>query len=126
MKKYSRQRETVLQTLCENPVHPTAETLYFMVKQVLPNISLATVYRNLNLLKKERSIISFDCGDDKEHFDANTLPHAHLKCTECGKVSDIFLDESQIKCLQNVHGGEFQLVYSGRCARCDKDKNNLN
>lgn len=126
MKKYSRQRELILNTLCDNPVHPTAENLYFMVKKTLPDISLATVYRNLNSLKQEGSIISFDCGDDKEHFDANISPHAHLKCLACEQVSDIFLSDNELHCLKGIHEGEFQLVYIGFCTRCNKIKNKSN
>ena len=45
--KYSRQRELILETVMENPVHPTADTVYAMVREQEPNISLGTVYRNL-------------------------------------------------------------------------------
>ena len=47
---YSRQREVILETLKENVVHPTAEYLYSILKEKEPNISLATLYRNLNQL----------------------------------------------------------------------------
>jgi len=47
---YSRQREIILNTLRTNPVHPTADELHEMVKGQDPNISIATVYRNLNQL----------------------------------------------------------------------------
>lgn len=45
---YSRQREIILNTLKENVVHPTAEYLYGVLHEKEPNISLATLYRNLN------------------------------------------------------------------------------
>ena len=51
--KYSRQRELILETVMENPVHPTADTVYAMVREQEPNISLGTVYRNLNLLAEQ-------------------------------------------------------------------------
>lgn len=47
---YSRQREIILETLKENVVHPTAEYLYGILQEKAPNISLATLYRNLNQL----------------------------------------------------------------------------
>ena len=47
---YSRQREVILNTLKSNVVHPTAEYLYSVLKETEPNISLATLYRNLNQL----------------------------------------------------------------------------
>lgn len=46
--KYLKQREIILRTLQQNAIHPTADKLYELVKKKLPDISLATVYRNLN------------------------------------------------------------------------------
>ena len=48
--KYSRQRESIKEYLSSTREHPTADTVYLHVKQEYPNISLGTVYRNLNLL----------------------------------------------------------------------------
>ena len=48
--KYSRQRASIIEYLKNTSSHPTADTVYMHVKQVYPNISLGTVYRNLNLL----------------------------------------------------------------------------
>ncbi len=118
MKKYSAQREIIYKTLAENPVHPTAEQLYILVRKELPSVSLATVYRNLNLLKNENSVITFDCEDNKEHFDATVKPHAHFRCSHCGEIEDIFFDDNVLKVLNDLHGGDFKLVYNGICDRC--------
>ncbi|MEG0018555.1 MAG: transcriptional repressor, partial [Hydrogenoanaerobacterium sp.] len=48
--KYSRQRELVMNAVVNNPVHPTADYVYSHLREENPNISLGTVYRNLNLL----------------------------------------------------------------------------
>ena len=48
--KYSRQREAIKHYLASTKEHPTADTVYMHVKKEFPNISLGTVYRNLNLL----------------------------------------------------------------------------
>ena len=48
--KYSRQRASIKEYLAKPPSHPTADTVYLHVKEEFPNISLGTVYRNLNLL----------------------------------------------------------------------------
>ncbi len=53
---YSRQRELILDTLVKNPVHPTAEKLFAIIKKEYPeaNIGIATVYRNLSKLAARR------------------------------------------------------------------------
>lgn len=85
----SKQRDLILQTLQENPVHPTAEQLYAMVKEKAPGISLATVYRNLNLLA-DNGIIKKICGlDGLAHFDHFVHNHYHFICSQCHKVYDV-------------------------------------
>lgn len=48
--KYSRQRESIKEFLTGRTDHPTADFVYENMKQIYPNISLGTVYRNLSLL----------------------------------------------------------------------------
>lgn len=87
--KYSKQRELVLKILQENVVHPTADTLYEMIKKEMPSISLATVYRNLNLLAENGLISKVEGVDGVQRFDHNLHPHYHFICTKCNKVYDI-------------------------------------
>ena len=48
--KYSRQRESIKEFLQGRTDHPTADTVYTNIREIYPNISLGTVYRNLALL----------------------------------------------------------------------------
>ena len=48
--KYSRQRESIKASLMNRKDHPTADAVYASIREEFPNISLGTVYRNLNLL----------------------------------------------------------------------------
>lgn len=89
MNKYSRQREIILKTLNENRIHPTAETVYEIIKKNLPNISLATVYRNLNLLSEKGIIKRLEGVDGIFRFDACIDEHHHFVCTKCGNIYDI-------------------------------------
>ncbi len=87
--KHSRQREAVLNYLRSTTSHPTAEDIYFVVRDEFPKISLGTVYRNLNLLADQGVILKLNCGDGIEHFDADTSPHNHFICRHCGRVIDL-------------------------------------
>ena len=60
--KYSRQREAILAYLHSTKEHPTAEVIYEQVRKEYPRISLATVYRNLNLLVSCGKVIKVNCG----------------------------------------------------------------
>lgn len=87
--KYSRQREAIKNFLMTRKDHPTAETVYCNVREIYPNISLGTVYRNLTLLSDMGEIQKLHLEDGIDHFDADTHPHNHFLCTECGTVLDI-------------------------------------
>lgn len=90
--KYSRQREVIQDFLMTRKDHPTADVVYMNVRQQYPNISLGTVYRNLTLLSDMGEITRLRVGDGVDHFDADTSPHHHFVCTECGSVIDLDME----------------------------------
>lgn len=87
--KYSRQREAVKNFLMTRKDHPTADVVYLNVRREFPNISLGTVYRNLTLLSDLGEIRKLHFNDGVDHFDADTSPHYHFICAECGQVLDL-------------------------------------
>lgn len=123
--KYSRQREEIKKFLMERKDHPTAEVVYRNVRERCPSISLATVYRNLSLLADTGEIARLRIGDGTDHFDADTSPHYHFVCTECGAVMDIktgCLDSVMEAAGENFDGqieGHITYFY-GICGRCGR------
>lgn len=91
--KYSRQRESIKHFLAERHDHPTADTIYMGIKEIYPNISLGTVYRNLALLTELGEIQKICTGDGADRFDGNMAPHNHFICTECHKLIDLDMDD---------------------------------
>ncbi|WP_034632896.1 Fur family transcriptional regulator [Maridesulfovibrio bastinii] len=87
----SKQRELILEELRGVTSHPTADELYEMVRKRMPNISLGTVYRNLELLASHGVILKIETGG-KNRFDGNSKIHPHLRCTNCGKVEDLDIE----------------------------------
>ena len=69
--KYSRQRESVKACLMSRRDHPTAEAIYASIREEYPNISLGTVYRNLNLLEELGEVRKLRCGNGPDHFDGD-------------------------------------------------------
>ena len=113
MKRYSRQRELILQSLKNRTDHPTAEKLYLDLKEQMPELGIATVYRNLSELCEEGDIIKIKSkkhGPDR--FDGNIMPHIHFECNSCQELFDIFLYDNQIEKLNN----EIKKIASGVCA----------
>ena len=72
--KYSRQRESIKNYLASTTEHPTADTVYMHVKEEFPNISLGTVYRNLNLLTDLGEAVKITTPDGGDRFDGDVRP----------------------------------------------------
>lgn len=122
IKRFSKQRELVYQAVCGTTEHPTAETVYNWLKPENPALSLGTVYRNLNQLVEEGTILRLPFP--VERYDANTKPHAHFLCQVCGNVYDIMdirydhaLDR-QAELLSGHTIDQHELVFDGTCVHC--------
>ncbi len=87
--RMTKQRKVILEELRKVTSHPTADEIYDMVRQRLPRISLGTVYRNLDVLAEHGEILKLESAGSQKRFDANMMPHAHIRCVHCGKVGDV-------------------------------------
>lgn len=125
MVKYSRQREAILNQVKNRGDHPTAETLYAELKPGMPNLSLATVYRNLRKLE-ELGEITTVTTDGVTRYDCRIEPHAHFFCKECGAMLDLYIDSDDIvKIAQKNFAGEiegYDLNFYGTCPKCMSKK----
>ena len=89
MAKQFKKRNAILQCLRSTDAHPSAEMVHQMLRESYPDISLATVYRNLNLFKQQGLISSVCSVHGTERFDAETTPHVHFVCDHCDRVLDL-------------------------------------
>ncbi len=124
-RKYSRQRESIIENLKCRTDHPSAEMVYEDIKKIYPNISLATVYRNLSLLLEEARIRKIVTEDGILRFDYNVEPHDHFICRRCGNISDLhMLDTKSFKnsASKNLDGmvEECVMTFYGSCENCSK------
>ncbi|MEG1594600.1 MAG: transcriptional repressor [Oscillibacter sp.] len=85
--RFSHQREQIYQSVRASRAHPTAEMVYHRLKPDLPRLSLGTVYRNLHRMAQEGLLTELD--GPVTRFDAETAPHAHFCCAQCGEVTDL-------------------------------------
>ncbi|MCE5336626.1 MAG: transcriptional repressor [Desulfobacteraceae bacterium] len=88
--RVTRQRRILLEQLKLSDAHPTASEIFDAVRKELPRISLATVYRNLELLAEKGLIQLVGTAESRQkRFDWNPRPHCHAHCVRCGGVADI-------------------------------------
>lgn len=106
--------------------HPTANTIYQELQKEYPNISLGTVYRNLNLMCSLGEVQKISCGEESDRFDGVAAPHYHHVCTQCGAVHDIPMQviDSINDLAQNFTPHEIsghQTYFYGICKHCKGD-----
>lgn len=83
------QRYAVLNVLANSHQHPSAESIHAELIEHYPTMSLATVYKTINLLKQEGEVLELEFSDLGNRYDGiNPEPHPHVICTECGKIID--------------------------------------
>ena len=87
--KYSRQRESIKHYLATTKEHPTADTIYMHVRKEFPNISLGTVYRNLDFLVDTGEIRRLEAAGTTKRFDGDISWHQHVRCIHCGRIGDV-------------------------------------
>ncbi|MCC8014086.1 MAG: transcriptional repressor [Eubacterium sp.] len=111
----SRQRDEILNVIARSDMHLSAEEIFMHLKGIGENISIATVYRNLNILSDKGFIKKISVGDGVERYDKSTKPHGHLVCTSCGSIRDIALEG--FKSYLEEKSGEALTSYE-LCMRC--------
>jgi Fur family peroxide stress response transcriptional regulator len=82
------QRAAVYEALCQAPEHPTAEALFFAVRDRLPGISLATVYNTLETLVDGGLAVKI-LGEGAARYDSLCAPHGHTRCAACHALTDL-------------------------------------
>lgn len=120
----TKQRAVILDVLRASGNHLTAEAIYREARKVLPNISLGTVYRNLNFLREQGQAKEIRSNSDSSsRFEGKCPPHAHFHCSVCHAVLDLPLPgcldgvewkgESAISSVESV-----DLHVIGSCTQC--------
>lgn len=128
-KRNSRKRDTILEELRKLEDHPTAAELYAIVRKRIPNISLGTVYRNLDQMTQKGIIRKLDNGTEAR-FDGSTDKHYHISCTQCGRIDDVHeldYENKDIEMAKIINGYQvsgYSLNFLGVCPECVINNNN--
>lgn len=123
--KFSRQRESIKEYLATTKDHPSADMVYDHIKKIYPNISLGTVYRNLNFLVDQGAVIKVSYGNGCDRFDGNVLPHYHFVCRHCSCIEDIEMPPEAVKTFMEAAKENFDGIietsstyFYGLCGKC--------
>lgn len=122
--KQFRKRNAILSYLQSVTTHPSAEMVFTDLKQQIPDLSIGTVYRNLNLFKEQGLATSVATVKGVERFDGNTQPHVHFICSQCDAVKDLhqICVPQELKTAAEDSSGcrveECRLCFTGVCSQC--------
>ena len=119
----THQRQKIYEALMSRPGHYSPEEIYEQVKQDLPSISLATVYKNLKTFVHARMVHEVSPHHGSWRIDANPHPHHHLVCTRCRSITDLPVDSlAPVKLRRTIPSGfrveKFSIEVQGICKSC--------
>ena len=119
------QRLAVFKCLMNCKTHPTAEEIFTSVKVEHPTISLATVYKNLEVLAQNNIISKVTPLHDLARYDIDTGLHHHAVCIKCRNIIDIPDDDFDNLSIPKQISSEFEvkdykIQFEGICNNCSK------
>ena len=117
------QRALVLKAVQSLHNHPTSADVYEVVRERHPNISRATVYRNLGVLANRGEVLRVEVPNGADRYDFLNKPHYHAKCRVCGGVFDIDMPYQHdiASYVSDAHGfaiEHHEIIFDGVCAEC--------
>jgi Fe2+ or Zn2+ uptake regulation protein len=118
------QQRAILDYIQKNAHHATAEEVYIHLRKSLPQLSLGTVYRNLERLS-DRRLIAKVIIRNVAHFESQIAPHYHAVCLSCGAIDNI--DVSPATDIEEFFSRStdfkltsHELVLYGLCPKCNR------
>ena len=91
--KMTGQRKLILQVLDSADDHPSVETVYERARELDSSISMATVYRTLNMLDELNLVIRHEFKENFSRYEVNEEHHHHLIDLETGDVIEFQNEE---------------------------------
>lgn len=102
--------------------HINVDELYALLNVSFPSISLATVYKNINIMLEKMLLSEVQIPGKKNVYEVLKHEHAHVNCTICNEILDIDLDTQDIVKEVQLQSGFIletaSMIFSGTCAKC--------
>jgi Fur family peroxide stress response transcriptional regulator len=126
--KITPQRLAIVKILAKSEGHPSVENIHAQIKKDFPTMSLATVYKNIVLLKSLGEVLELGFSDGSNRYDGNKpIPHPHVICIKCKKIVDPVLDsldemKKEVELETNFKILNHRLDFFGICSNCLAEK----
>ena len=124
--RVTSQRALILEVVRRG--HLDADEIYRQARMKQPHLSLSTVYRTLQVLKKLGLVEELHFDEAHHHYEAKpSSEHHHLLCLGCGKVVE-FECPLSLKMREDIaRGNSFEVTgveirMTGYCSKCRRKK----
>ena len=123
--KATPQRIAICSFALQSHDHPTAQQIYNQVQKDHPTVSLATIYKTLQVLQELNLVQEMGCLEGQARFDPLMSPHINLICSQCGEIRDLVDQEAQNVVMQVSTVGNFlalgqRIDIYGICNKCGR------
>lgn len=125
-KRNTIQKQLVATAIKLLPEHVTADEVYERIIMEYPGISKGTVYRNLNALVEEKSLVKVAVTNGADYFDYVLTPHHHIQCSCCGRLMNISRQDdlaqlgARIEKMTGYRLESSSFIFTGICPECQK------
>lgn len=126
--KITPQRMAIAKILAKSEGHPSVEDIHAQIARDFPTMSLATVYKNIALMKSLGEVLELGFPDGSNRYDGNKPnPHPHVICIKCKKIVDPDLDSLDDMKKEVESATHFQILnhrldFFGLCKSCREEK----
>lgn len=119
--KCTPQRLFILEAI-DKKGHIDIDNLYSMIKNKCENISLSTIYKNINLMVENGVLFEVKIPNLKSVYETKKEKHSHFYCKYCGHITDMKISKNfdfiGISGLEKKIIHEVEICFSGKCEKC--------
>jgi Fe2+ or Zn2+ uptake regulation protein len=122
--RVTNQRALILEIIRQGQGHLDADEIYRLARKKQPRLSLSTVYRTLQALKKLDLVEELHFDENHHHYEVKpSAEHHHLVCLGCGKVIEFHNPLSRYVKRNVPEARDFEIAdteirVTGYCSKC--------
>jgi len=127
-KRVTNQRALIMEVIRQGEGHLDADEIYRRARQRVSRLSLSTVYRTLQMLKKLGIVEELHFDEEHHHYELKpSAEHHHLICLGCGRVIEFHYPLSRYikRSVPEAKGfdiAETEVRMSGYCSKCRRSR----
>jgi len=127
-KRVTNQRALIMEIIRQGEGHLDADEIYRRAREKEPRLSLSTVYRTLQMLKKLGLVEELHFDEEHHHYEVKpSAEHHHLICLGCGRVIEFNRPLSRYikRNIPEAKGfdiAETEVRMSGYCSKCRRSR----